>query len=563
MNWKTVLILVNVNVKASRIIRGGKFRRYRENKAVTYSLYLVACALGLLIGWLVGGFFSGITDSNLRNTIMEGATNLFITLPTLTLLYGIVFTQMSQIQRAGFKVSIQPLYWLPITWEEHTIASVLTNILGAPLVITTFIGSSVLSVSLFLGLVPLALFTVLALLANLFLASTTTEAFKILQLRISGTVAKATGRAAVWVRLIGSIIFFTAFYLVYFSLYYNVSPLTLIELVVSGQRMLWFIPYLWPGAALSAFVSGLLFETLMFSFAFIGFIYFLFRITVILNVRFGLYEMPSIRISRGAYVPKAGLLGKLGFSSLEAAIIRKDFKAFTRRYELMYIFILPVIVVIMPILSTIRSSGLPPGFSPFIFFYFALFPGALMTVVLGSIIVGSEGKVINYLFASPISAESLVKAKYAFIVIFSFAITIVCSAVSGLLTVPSLKMVVVGFLEAVFLVFTLASVSLTFGIKGADFRELPPRPKMIEPIWGLVNFVVCILIGSVIVAPLLPYFLTRVFEARDWLAVSLPLQEYYPYAALFMSGIIASAITFIFYKTALKNAEKLLLKAEV
>jgi hypothetical protein len=41
------------------------------------------------------------------------------------------------------------------------------------------------------------------------------------------------------------------------------------------------------------------------------------------------------------------------------------------------------------------------------------------------------------------------------------------------------------------------------------------------------------------------------------------LPEYYPYLALFVSGIIATAIAFVFYKMALGNAEKLLLKAEV
>ena len=563
MNWKTVLRLVSVNVKASRMIRGEKFRRYRENKAVTYALYLLACALGLLVGWIVGNFFRGITDLALRNVILEGAANLFVTLPTIVLLYGLVFTQMSQIQRAGFKISIQPLYWLPITWEEHTVASVLANMLGAPLIITTFICSSILLASLFLGLVPLAVFTVFALLVSLFLASITTEAFKILQVRISGTVTKAAGRAAVWVRLISSVIFFVVFYLVYFSLYYNVSPLTLIESVVSGQKMLWFIPYLWPGVALSALASGFLFETVLFSLASLAFIYFLFRVAVNLNVRFGLYEAPSLKISRGVYAPKAGFLGKLGFSSLEAAIIRKDFKAFTRRYELMFIFIFPIIVIIMPILSTMRGSALPQTFSPFLFVYLTLLPGALMTVILGSIIVGSEGKGINYLFASPISAKSLIKAKYSFTTIFSLAVTLICSVVAGLLTVPSIQIAVIGFVEAVFLIFALAGVSLTFGIKGADFRELPPRPRMIEPIWSLVNLVVCLFVGLLIVAPLIPYGIMLIFEAGDWLAISLPLPEYYPYLALFVSGIIANAIAFVFYKMALGNAEKLLLKAEV
>ena len=50
---------------------------------------------------------------------------------------------------------------------------------------------------------------------------------------------------------------------------------------------------------------------------------------VYLNTRFGLYEPPAIKVQKsGTYAPKAGVLGKIGFSSAEAALIRKDLWAF-------------------------------------------------------------------------------------------------------------------------------------------------------------------------------------------------------------------------------------------
>ena len=76
MNWKNVLQLISVDIKSSRMIRGTRFRRFRENRAVTYALYIAACVFGLLVGWLVGNFYNGISDSNLRQLILEGATNL-------------------------------------------------------------------------------------------------------------------------------------------------------------------------------------------------------------------------------------------------------------------------------------------------------------------------------------------------------------------------------------------------------------------------------------------------------------------------------------------------------
>jgi len=557
VNWKNVLRLLSVDRKSSRLIRGFRFRRFRENKVVTYALYIGALLLGLLIGWLIANFYSGISDTAFKEDFLQGASSLFTTLPTIALLYGLVFSQMGQMQRIGAKVSIQPLYWFPITWAEHTVASILANLIGWPLIISIFICSSISVASVPLGLVPLAAFTMFALLASLFLASVTTEVLKILQVRISGALTKAAGRAAIWVRLLGSIVFFVIFYLIYFSLYYNVSIPSLIGSIAGGQRILWFIPYLWLGIALSAFASGLMPEIVIFSLASLAFIYLLFLAAVRLNARFGLYEEPSIKISRGAYVPRAGLLGRLGFSFAEAAIMRKDFKAFTRRRELIYIFIMPIVFIIVPIFSSMRGTtgeSVPFSFQSFLFVYLTVLPGALITIALGGFIIGSEGAGVWYIYSSPISAKSLVKAKYFFVTFFSFAITLVCFFVAVLLTLPSLEMIAVGLTEGILLVFSLAMVSLTFGIKGADFRELP-RSRMIRPMWSFINGLVCLLLALAIVSPIIPYGLKILFD--------MALPESYLYMALPLSGVIALVVTYAFRRTALKNAEEFLLKAEI
>jgi hypothetical protein len=558
VNWKNVLRLLSIDRKSSRLIRGIRFRRFRENKVVTYALYIGALLLGLLIGWLVANFYNGLSDSAFKEDFLQGASSLFTTLPTLALLYGLVFSQMGQMQRIGAKVSIQPLYWFPITWAEHTLASILASLVGWPLIISIFICSTISVASIALGIVPLAAFTMFALLASLFLASITTEVLKILQVRVSGALTKVAGRAAIWVRLLGSIVFFVIFYLIYFSLYYSASIPFLIGSISSGQRILWFIPYLWLGIALSAFANGLVIEIVIFSLASLAFIYVLFLAAVRLNVRFGLYEEPSIKISRGAYVPKAGLLGRLGFSFAEAAIMRKDFKAFTRRRELMYIFIMPIVFIIMPILSSMRGTSggqsVPSTFPSFLFAYITVLPGAMMTVALGSFIIGAEGGSVWYIYSSPIFAKSLVKAKYFFVTFFSFAITLVCFFVGLFLTFPSPEIIAAGLTEGILLVFSLGMVSLTFGIKGPDFRELP-RPRMIRPLWSFINVIVCLLLGLAIVSPMIPYALKIMFD------VALP--ESYLYMALPLSCIIASVVIYVFRRMALKNAEELLLKAEV
>jgi len=568
MNWKNVLRLINVNVKSYRIIRGSRLRKFRENRFVTYALYIGACVIGALIGWLVGNFYNGISDLAMQDAIVEGAKSLFISLPTISLLYGLVLTQISQFQRVGAKVSIQPVYWFPISWQEHTLASILSNILGTPLIVTAFISSGVFVVSIFLGLGPLAALTILALFISVLLASVTTEVFKTLNVRLSGAITKVAGRATMWIRLLVSVGSLIVFYLIYFSIYYNTTPLAIFGTVAGGQQALWFIPYVWPGIALSSFANSLWLETTVCLLLSTAFICAVFLAATHLNMRFGMYEMPSIKLSHGAYAPKTGFLGKLGFSPVEAAIMRKDLKSFTRRHELMYIFIFPIIFIVMPILTTLRTetgagNPMPAAFPSFMFAYMTVLPGTLIAVTMGSMITGSEGESIWYLYSSPVSAKSLFRAKYGFVLLFSLTVTLVCSVISGLLFVPQLQIAILGLAEAVFLIVSLTSISLSFGIRGADFRELFPRSRMIRPKWSIVNFIVCVLAGLAIIAPTIPILLNFFFSSiapGSTLFVSFP--EYFLYLGLVFSGVIAVVMVLVFRKIALDYAERLLADAE-
>ena len=556
MNWKTVLRLISVDVKSGRLVRGRKVRRYRERRFFQYLLYGGACALGVAVGLLVGIFYGGIPDPQTKIILYDGAILLFLSLPTLVLIYSLIFTLMSQIQRGGVKSSIQPPYWMPITWEEHTLASTLANLLGFSLASIISIGSAIAVASVFLKIVPLAIFTILALVASAFLASTTTEIFRVLQVRLIGAVYKSSGKAAVWVRFIGSLIFFVAFYIVWFA-FTSGASIALIGPVVGAQNAVWFVPYVWLGMALAAFTEGLLAPAVIFSLASLLFILILFYVAVRLNSRFGLYEPPAITVSRGVYVPKMGLLGKLGFSLLEAAVIKKDFRAFTRRRELMYIFIMPLVFMLMPLMQYLGALGQSPSTeaSPFLFAWILLMPGALMAVMLGNMIVGQEGGSVWYLYSSPITANGLVKCKYTFIIIFSCIVTIACSIVGILVAHPSLNFAVASFVESLLLIFALGAVSLGAGIIGADFVEIP-RPKMIRPLTALVNVIVCFVLALVILAPLIPYAVTT-------MSIPLPLPTVDLYVALPISAVIALIVTYMFYKIALKNAKEFLIKAEV
>jgi hypothetical protein len=564
MNWKNVLILMQVDRKSGRLIRGKRLTRYSENKFFAYWPYWTALALGLAVAALVGFAYNSLAVGNpdIQAQFQLGALSLFLSLPTLVLIYSLVFTMMQQIQRSGVRFSSEAPYWLPVTWQEHTLASILANLMGFPLASIVFIGSAIIVSSVFIGQGLTAVLTLLAVGGAVFMASATTEVFRILQVRFIGAVYKSTGRAAVWVRFVGSLIFFILFYIAYFYVTSGAGAITFIQTVASAQNAAWFVPFVWLGMTLYFLMNGLLLQGLAFLFLSALFIVGLFLLAALLNRRFGLYEPPAITVSRGVYVPRAGFLGRLGFSTVEAALIRKDLRAFTRRRELMMAFIVPIIIILVPLMQSLgqTNAAIPHQMSVYFIALTFLFPASVMAISLGSFMIGEEGQAVWRVYSSPISAKNLVKSKYSFIVFFSLVILAITGTLGFFLYHPSLRAVIVASFEAVFLAFTLGSVSLSNGITGADFTETP-RARLMRPSWSLINLTVCLLASTAMLAPFLPYLLSSTLPS--FLPVSIGLAFLDPFQALVISAIVAIILTVIFYRVALKNAKELLAKAEV
>ena len=219
MNWKNVLFLLRVERKSGRLIRGIKTTKYRENRILAYWPYWLALIIGVISGviahLIVSSIYSGAGAIPNLPSLKSGALSVFVTLPTIILVFSFVFTLLQQIQVAGIKATGQVMYWLPITWQEQTMASVLSNLLGLPIALVLGVGAGIIVFGAFTGLVLQAILTSLALLASAFMASATTEILRLIQIRFIGAVYKSSGRPAIWLRLIGSLFFFVVFYTIY------------------------------------------------------------------------------------------------------------------------------------------------------------------------------------------------------------------------------------------------------------------------------------------------------------------------------------------------------------
>jgi hypothetical protein len=558
MNWKNVVRLIRIDIKSGRLLRGRRLTRFRENRLYTYVLYGGALLLGLAVGALVGASYQTAmaTGVNLKALALD----FFLQLPTLVLIYSLVFTIFQQIQRSGTKFSSQVAYWLPMTWQEHTLASIIANLFGLLLASIVFISAAIITFSTFTGQVVIAISAALAMCAAALTASAITEIVRVLQTRFTGAVYKSTGRAAIWVRFAATLLFFLVFYVVYFYVVSGSGGSTFVRTVASGQNALWYVPFVWLGMTLYSFTNGLLLQGLAFLVLSFVFIYALYYIAVLLNGRFGFYEPPAITVSGGVYAPRTGVLSRLGFSSLEAALMRKDLKAFTRRRELMVAFIIPIIMVIPVIMENLGVTGKTApttgSFSyHFLFAWVFLLPASFMASLAGSFMIGEEGQAVWRVYSSPISARSLVKAKYFFVIFFPILILAIMGSIGFVVFHPTLRAAFVGLYESLFLVFALGAVSLSNGIRGADFNEVP-RPRMIEPAWNLLNLVICLASGLAILSPFFPYLLSSSVPSLGRPLVSL-------YQASLLSAVIAIIFAAVFYKLAVNNAKELLAKAEM
>jgi len=568
MNWKNVLYMVRVDRKSGRLIRGIKATHYRERGVLAYWPYWVAAVIGIIGGLLANAAVQAIyavppTDIPGRlPPISQAANSFFVSMPTLILVMALIFTMFQQIQLAGLKKTSQVMYWLPVTWQEHTLASILSNLLGLPIALVVGFAAGIIIFAVFNGLIAAALLTTVAMLAAAFIGSATTEIVRILQARFTGAVYKSSGRAAIWVRLIGSLLFFLVLYLVYFAIFTGTGSITFIQTISSVQNSLWFIPFVWLGITLYyIFTSNLL------AIAFIAgsalFIAALYYIAVLLNQRFGLYEPPAIKVQvSGVYAPKAGLLGKLGFSTVEAALIRKDIRSFTRRRELLGIFIIPIVFIIVPIFNSLNTAnaGAPTELSLFWEVMIFIFPAAIMAMSLGNMLIGEEGQAVWRIYASPITPKNLVKSKYTFLLSFAIVTQIVTSTVGIIFFQPTITTDIVAIVETLFLIFALGSMGLTFGFKGADFT-VTRRARMIRQEWSLISLIACTVAGLGIVAPLIPYAISKF--AGSFLPVSISYGPVELAISLVISGVIASVIAAVFYRINLDSAKELIRKAEI
>jgi hypothetical protein len=178
-----------------------------------------------------------------------------------------------------------------------------------------------------------------------------------------------------------------------------------------------------------------------------------------------------------------------------------------------------------------------------------------MALLLGEVMIGEEGQAVWRIYASPISAKSLVKSKTFFLTFLSTIVLIVSGTVGIIFYHPNLQQTIASLLEGFFVLLAVGIVGLTIGFKGPDFSQTR-RARMVRQEWSLIGLVVGAVVGIAVLAPLVLSFGFSLFTGGSIDISNLTL-------SVAISGIISIVISIVFYQINIKIAKGFLRKAEV
>jgi hypothetical protein len=233
------------------------------------------------------------------------------------------------------------------------------------------------------------------------------------------------------------------------------------------------IPVFWSTQALAEWVGGAPYLGAAFAFAQVGFVVVLVYLAGWLRVRFWVPAPTEVRLAAPA--PRRGhpFLAALGLSRPEAAIVSKDLRGFVRRREMLPTLVVPVVLVVLLFLEggTIGRLG-----SVLWVGWVAGFFALLLAVTS----LGQERRSLQSLYAYPITARAILRAKATSVflpsLVAAVAMSLVVGALFGFSTLAYFGLVLAN--TAAVVVLTLWG--LVFAARFSDFQDRP-RPQFLRP----------------------------------------------------------------------------------
>jgi len=415
--------------------------------------------------------------------------------PSSVLLGGILF----ELNVSSKFSASDTVNWLPITQTDYVSASALSVAYNYSVVPVIFLGVT-LAPAVFLSFGWIWVGVALLSLLGLATGGVLVEILRAAVNRVSSMVTGHARRGAFVLRLVLLVV-------IILIIDTSFNPNVLIEVVNSLSSTLSivpFIPILWGSVAMEAVASGDVLRAVVFSAGTVLFSAALVWVAVKVRSKYWSPMVATVSLSTTEYAPQSGILVRLGLSSSEAAIVRKDFKGVTRRRELISFFALPIVFVAIFLIDTLTPglTGTSSGGLQFLFDLPVILAGTIFSLMISSISFGQESKSVMVLYSLPITSDQILKAKAFVALTFAVLATMATLAIFSVIGKESVGVIaengVIAFSIAVEEVF----IGLGFGAAHPDFQERP-RPRFVDPYWLIIMLPTGFVVALVTAIPII------------------------------------------------------------
>jgi hypothetical protein len=492
---------------------------------------------GFLITAFLAVTFGGAFLKDLGASVFMFQISIFLPsfMTLAAIMYGLLF-EFSQSSSVG---SSDVINWLPIHAVEFVLASMLSMFYFLSPLLGIIFGAA-LGLAVATSMLDVGLFSLVVSVLGLFLGAFILEIIRAITNRVSSTVYKRSGRSAVIIRMLVFIIMFIAFMLIS-----NVNFLfSILNQFMGGIDSAWFIPVLWPSLTIMSYISGETLQLILYAMLSIALTAVLLWASVKLREKYWVPAPYAIKLaSSKPYTPKQGTLGSLGFTSAEAALLKKDFRGLTRRKEMLVWIAVPLGISIISLFST--QSTLATAATSFD--RLALFWGPLIGVFMFAFYlaltgIGQEGSAFINLLIIPLKNKEVVKAKLSAGLVPAVCAMVVVTALIQVIVQLRLEAFMAITVTLFAVLFECSFVGLAVGSRFPDFTEVP-RARFVDQkgVWlGML------IIAGCVVVTLLPLFL----YAFSGLAFPLLI-------APVLSAVASILICYASYRATLNSLQKL------
>jgi hypothetical protein len=233
------------------------------------------------------------------------------------------------------------------------------------------------------------------------------------------------------------------------------------------------IPVFWSTQALTEWVGGAPDLGAAFAIAQVGFVAILVYLAGWLRVRFWVPAPTEVRLLAPPSRRGHPFLAALGLTRPEAAIVSKDLRGFVRRREMLPTLVVPVVLVVLLFVE----GGAIGRFGSVLWVGWVAGFFALLLAITS---LAQERRSLQSLYAYPITARAILRAKATSVflpsLVGALAMSLVVGALFGFSALAYFGIVVVNAAGAV----VLALWGLVFAARFSDFQDRP-RPQYLRP----------------------------------------------------------------------------------